>query len=309
MRFDKVFLRCFALGFCLLVTFAAARAQTSAFNFQGKLNDGGNAANANYDFQFKLFDSLTGGGQVNSTISRPNLQVINGVFSTTLDFGLSAFGESGRFLEISVRPAGSPNAYVVLGARQQILAVPFAVQAYAASSALSATNAVSAAIADNATNAANSAALGGVAAGNYARLNFANTGDLTATNMTALGGVTIGGNTLQPDSSNGLVKAMISVRGAAGTLSIVRCYNGVTGQATGNCGFTLTRQSPGVYSINLGFPANTRFISVTCNNAVSAQLFNFGANYRFNGNNLEVFTFITNSPNDTTDNDFMVIVF
>lgn len=118
MRFNRYILVFSVLCFCLLASFVTAtHAQTTAFNFQGKLNDGGNAANSNYDFQFKLFDALTGGNQVTPTQSRIGLQVINGVFSTSLDFGPLAFTASDRFLEISVRPTGSSNAYVVLGAR------------------------------------------------------------------------------------------------------------------------------------------------------------------------------------------------
>ena len=35
--------------------------QTTAFNFQGKLNDGGTPANGSYEMQFTLFDALAGG--------------------------------------------------------------------------------------------------------------------------------------------------------------------------------------------------------------------------------------------------------
>ena len=38
-----------------------ATAQTTAFTYQGKLTDGANLANGNYDMQFKLFDTATVG--------------------------------------------------------------------------------------------------------------------------------------------------------------------------------------------------------------------------------------------------------
>jgi hypothetical protein len=41
----------------ILIFAAAVGAQTTAFNYQGKLNDGGVAANGNYEMQFKLFDA------------------------------------------------------------------------------------------------------------------------------------------------------------------------------------------------------------------------------------------------------------
>src|SRR5438477_328385 len=40
---------------------STAFAQTTSFTYQGRLTDGGTAANGNYDLQFVLFDSLLGG--------------------------------------------------------------------------------------------------------------------------------------------------------------------------------------------------------------------------------------------------------
>lgn len=306
MRLNELTSRYFVLLFCLLIfTFSAARAQTTAFNFQGRLNDGGAAANSNYDFRFKLFDSLAGGNQVSSTVDRPNLQVINGVFSTVLDFGAGAFSSSNRFLEISVRPAGSSNAHVVLGARQQILAVPFAVQATNSTNSTNATNAQNA---NTATTANNSLSLGGTAASEFARLNFVNTGDLKAT-----GQLVIDGNARQNNTANGLVKAMIEI-GRDG--SIQRCYNGANNTNTGNCGFSVTQPNGpvGVYRIFFGFAVNQKFVSVTpiygttCN-VVPIQCFNAGANYRFINTDLEVFTFDADDREDTTQAAFTVIVF
>src|SRR5690606_6114271 len=139
----------------IFLTSVPALAQTTAFNFQGRLNDGGAAANGSYDLQFKLFNTIAGGTQIGATINRTNVQLINGVFSLPLDFGAAAFTAGNRYLEIAVRPAGSPNAHVVLGARQQILAVPFAVQAANAQNAVSAAVAADAVNAVNATNATN----------------------------------------------------------------------------------------------------------------------------------------------------------
>jgi len=160
---------------------ASSYAQTTAFNFQGRLNDGANPANGRYDLQFKLFDALVGGAQVGTTNDRPNLLLTNGVFSTTLDFGGSVFGGSDRFVEISVRPSGSPNAYVVLGARQQILAAPFSVRAANATQADNSFNA------ENAQNAVNANALGNIPAANYARLDTLNSGSFRINGDTGFG--------------------------------------------------------------------------------------------------------------------------
>lgn len=292
MRLNRFALSFLFLSFCLLCFSAAINAQTTAFNFQGRLNDGANPANGNYDLRFKLFDAIVGGTELGS-IDRPNLQLINGVFSTALDFGPLAFQNSGdRFLEIAVRPAGSPNAYIVLGARQQLLSVPFAVRATNSTSAVNAANAT------NATTAQNSLSLGGVSASNYAKLNSANSGDFQTD-----------GNIRQSAGAFGVVKAMIYVYR---TGTITRCYNGVTGASTGNCGFVVTTNSPqGVYNINFGFPVDNRFVSVTIDNSIHdpTSVLNWGANFRFNGSNLEVFTFETDDADNTYYQSFMVIVY
>lgn len=253
----------------LVVMIAAAmgiRAQPSAFNFQGRLNDGTSPANGRYDLHFKLFNAITGGTQVGPTLDKANTMLVNGVFSTTLDFGGATFTTGDLFLEISVRPNGSPNSHVVLGARQQIMSVPFAVrsanatQADNATNAQNAVNAQNAANAQNATNAqnanssANSLALGGVAASNYARLSFANQGDLSDTNLSATGTLSAGGNTLQPESSNGFVKMMIAVTASG---AIARCYNGVTGTVSTNCVSILP--GSGVFLIDFPFQVSNRF--------------------------------------------------
>src|ERR1700687_892303 len=82
----------------LLLWAGAARAQNSAFTYQGRLTDSDNPANGNYDLQFALFDSLAAGTQIGSTLSLSNVAVSGGVFSLSLDFGVNAFPGANRFL-------------------------------------------------------------------------------------------------------------------------------------------------------------------------------------------------------------------
>src|SRR5947208_716018 len=84
-------------------------AQSTAFTCQGRLNDSSNPANGNYDFEFRLFDSLTGGLQQGATLSRNNVAVGDGNFTVVLDFGADAFPGANRFLQIGVRLAGTPG--------------------------------------------------------------------------------------------------------------------------------------------------------------------------------------------------------
>src|SRR5437016_11429385 len=144
------------------VTFA----QTTSFIYQGRLTDGGTAANGNYDLQFGLFDSLSGGAQVGSTQTINTVPVSNGVFTVSLDFGANAFTGANRFLEISARPTG--GSFTLLTPRQQVTSTPYAIRSANASSADTATNATNA---TNATTATNATQLGGIAASQYVQTN------------------------------------------------------------------------------------------------------------------------------------------
>jgi len=129
-------------------------AQTSSFTYQGRFTDGGTAANATYDMQFKLFDGS--GNQISSTITNGAVPVTNGVFTVQLDYGAAAFPGADRFLELGVRTAGSGDAYTVLSPRQQLSSTPYAIRAGSSTTA---------------DTAANANQLGGVAANQYVQAN------------------------------------------------------------------------------------------------------------------------------------------
>ena len=144
-----------ATMFAFLLAVTSAFAQTSGFTYQGRLTDGGTAANGNYDLQFALFDSLSGGTQIGSTQAINTVAVSNGVFTVTLDFGAASFSGANRFLEISARPSGA-GSFTLLTPRQQVTSTPYAVRSASAGNA------------DTATNATQ---LGGIAAGQYVQTN------------------------------------------------------------------------------------------------------------------------------------------
>ena len=107
---------------------ANAFGQSSAFNYQGRLNDAAAPANGTFQFQFKLYDAAAGGSQIGGTFTDAAVTVTNGVFSTTLDFGAAAFSGADRYLEIAVRKtAGDP--YTTLTPRQKVSSVPYATKA------------------------------------------------------------------------------------------------------------------------------------------------------------------------------------
>jgi hypothetical protein len=136
MRLRLLFKYSFTLlvvAVAFFVNASAIVAQTTSFTYQGRLTDGGTAANGNYDLQFALFDSLSGGAQVGSTQTLNTVAVSNGVFTVSLDFGANSFPGASRFLEISARPTGS--SFTLLTPRQQITSTPYAVRSLNASSA------------------------------------------------------------------------------------------------------------------------------------------------------------------------------
>jgi hypothetical protein len=121
---------------CLALS-ANAFAQSSGFTYQGKLTDSANPADGLFDMQFKLFDThaVGTGIQQGLTITNSSVQVTNGTFTIELDFGSAVFDGSARFLEISIRPTGSPGAYTVLGPRQALTSAPYAVRSAVATNA------------------------------------------------------------------------------------------------------------------------------------------------------------------------------
>src|SRR6476659_7791497 len=100
------------LGLALFVTGLVNQsfAQSSVFTYQGRLQDGGAAANGTYDFRFTLWDAASGGTQQPQpgpvTVNVSNVQVTAGNLSVQLDFGASAFPGADRYLEMSVQLAG-----------------------------------------------------------------------------------------------------------------------------------------------------------------------------------------------------------
>lgn len=111
------------------------------------------------------------------------------------------------------------------------------------------------------------------------------------------------GNVSNNLSSYGLPKAMVFVL-ANGTIS--RCYNGVTGSTSGNCGFSVTGIA-GTYAINFGFSVAGRFFSVNTHGSdgteTSAKILAVESDGR-----LSLKTFFTNTG-DLVVSDFFLIVY
>ncbi len=180
-----------------------AGAQTTVFTYQGTLTDAGNPASGDFDMQFKLFDTATVGTGVQQgpTITNPSVTAAAGIFTVQLDFGAGPFSGPPRFLEIGVRPAGSPDHYTLLSPRQPLTSTPYSVRSLNSS--------VADALSSVCVNCVTSAQVGGVSGSVV-------TGPIPVASVPAGSGAYVQNTTSQQAASN----FNISGDGAAGgTLS------------------------------------------------------------------------------------------
>jgi hypothetical protein len=119
-----------AIFAAVLFLSSSVRAQTTVFNYQGRLTELAAAASGTYDFQFALYDAATAGTQQGTSPQTiTGVAVAAGVFTVGLDFGSTPFSAGAdRYLEIRVKkPVDS--TYTTLTPRQQIKSVPYALHA------------------------------------------------------------------------------------------------------------------------------------------------------------------------------------
>ncbi|CAG0934362.1 hypothetical protein TFLX_03452 [Thermoflexales bacterium] len=97
----------------------------TAFTYQGHLMDGGVPATGTYDLQFTLYDAISAGMQVGPLVTKDDLPINDGYFTTLLDFG-NVFDGAALFMQIAVRPGSSTGSYTPLSPRVSLTAAPFA---------------------------------------------------------------------------------------------------------------------------------------------------------------------------------------
>ena len=128
-------LSCFlgALILCVASEASFGQAVTTAFTFQGVLKNSGAPLNGTVDLRFTLWDAGAAGTQIGAPVPVNAATLTDGLITTTLDFGVSAFGGSQRWLQVEVdtTPAGGAGPFVILTPRQPLTAVPYAMFALA----------------------------------------------------------------------------------------------------------------------------------------------------------------------------------
>jgi hypothetical protein len=103
---------------------AQGKAQGESFLYRGHLNMDGSLANGTYDLAFSLFETSQGGTGV-GPITNSLVNVRNGMFAVTLDFGPGPFTNTDYWLDINVRTNGG-GAFTELSPRRQLTPSPFA---------------------------------------------------------------------------------------------------------------------------------------------------------------------------------------
>ena len=98
----RAVLRAISLLIAGAVPSAAGQPMDSAIAYQGELANFGTPAAGTHDLRFQLFDAQSDGAQVGTTLCADNVEVSNGRFVVSLDFG-PVFAGQKRFLEIQVR--------------------------------------------------------------------------------------------------------------------------------------------------------------------------------------------------------------
>ena len=96
----------------------------TSFTYQGRLKYQGNYPTGAFDFEFKLFDAISGGNQVGSTVTKDDVNVNNGLFIVLLDFG-NVFDGTALAVEVGARLGSSTGSYTVIG-RHVLWAKPYA---------------------------------------------------------------------------------------------------------------------------------------------------------------------------------------
>lgn len=142
---------------------ACAQAVTTAFTYQGELQQNGELVDGVYDFRFGLCTSNQPADPAVATVCADNVEVVGGRFTVELNFSHLLFAASEvRYLELAVRPGDTGTCadsagFETLVGRTLITPTPYALAALNAGSATSAN------------------ALGGTPAASFARRDAANT--------------------------------------------------------------------------------------------------------------------------------------
>nr|MBP7688714.1 hypothetical protein [Thermoflexales bacterium] len=98
-------------------------APSGGFTYQGQLKSGGTAVSGSCEMAFRLYDAVSAGNPIGLPLTQ-TVTVNAGLFTTQLDFGMSAFNGQGRWLETAVK-CGGDVTFTTLS-RQALTPAPYA---------------------------------------------------------------------------------------------------------------------------------------------------------------------------------------
>ncbi len=112
---------------------ARLQAQSTAFTYNGRLDENGVPANGDYEITFSVYDAEAGGNLVAGPQPQPaqSITIVNGLFRTRLDFGEGIFTGPARWLELHVRKLGEAG-FTTIAPRQELTSSPYSIFARAA---------------------------------------------------------------------------------------------------------------------------------------------------------------------------------
>jgi hypothetical protein len=277
------------------------------FTYQGELRSGGSPITGYCDIQFKLFDAPSGPAQLGGTLTHFSLGLVEGRFTTQLNLGDDLFDGSARWLEIAVRcPAGSGD-FTTLIPRQPITAAPYAHSLRPGAEVVGAPSSGPVLFVHNNIDANFATAIQGYSDKGYGVRGSSDTWTGVLAQSNTGWAIVSDGPAQQVSTDGGWVKANLLVVGSTG--AITRCFNSQSTPAvsqTNPCGFAVTRNSAGSYTIDFNFTTNDRFFSITpyyaANTAIVPIVFSFPE--------LDKVTIKTlNSANTPVDSDFFITVY
>lgn len=244
----------------MFILVASASAQGTAFTYQGRLNVAGNPASGNFDLTFLLFNTNSGGSSVAGPITNYAVAVSDGLFTTTVNFGVAVFTGASNWLQIAARTNGV-GAFTTLAPRQQLTPTPYAIFANTASNligTLSAAQLSGAIPASQLSGTLPSSALSGTYAG---AVNFNNAANTFKGDGSGLNGVTVAGT-----PTNHYLFAYATATQTAVSSFTTIAFNNVAvagGWTMGAGGFTFTSPATGLYLVQYQAQVTTSSSSFT----------------------------------------------
>lgn len=127
----KTILKISLLILALAATAVGVSAQSTAFTYHGVLSFNRTPVTGLYDMQFAVYGVDVGGAAVAGPLPKNAVPVTNGLFTARLDFMNGVFTGPPRWIQISVRPAGS-GTFQTLSPRQELTSSPYSIRSLSA---------------------------------------------------------------------------------------------------------------------------------------------------------------------------------